>query len=142
MECRIRFVRRALFDDVLKEAVFFRVNPHHAAQGCGTQSRLFSVRNHSNCLFDTRDFSGQENGCDDVRACEPERFFASEVIDSDILGCAVVNGPHGQNVIVGTDEREESNFDQNLRSKHRSSVTRERSFRISFVASGNVTGPP
>src|ERR1035437_424266 len=110
MKSRIRFVRRALFDDMLKEAVLFRVNPHHAAQGCGTQSSLFVVRNHSNCFFDVRDFSGQENGCNDVRACEPERVLAREVIDSNILSCAVVNGPHWQNVIVGTDACEESEF--------------------------------
>jgi CheY-like chemotaxis protein len=53
-----------------------------------------------------RYFSGQENRCNDVWPCIPNWFFASEVIDSDVLSCAVVDGAHRKNAVWANEGEE------------------------------------
>src|SRR5215471_18995427 len=48
------------------------------------------------------------DGRNDVGSGKPDWFLARQVVDSNILCCAVVDGPHGKNVIVRTNEREKS----------------------------------
>ncbi len=51
-----------------------------------------------------RYFPGQENRCNDVWPCIPNWFLASEVIDSDVLSCAVVDGAHRKDVVIRTNQ--------------------------------------
>ena len=100
-------MRRSLLDDVLKETVLVGVHLDHASQRRCFQSRLRSMRHHADSLFDARNSSGQDDGCNDIRPCKPDRLFAGQIIDSDVLPYAVVERPNGKDLVIRANERKE-----------------------------------
>src|SRR5438309_6587991 len=100
-------IGRPLLYDMLEEAILLGIGFHHASQRNGSQFLLLSFRQNTNCFFDAWHFLREENRRDDVWAGEPDRFLASQVVNSDILCCAVIRGTNGKNVFVGVNQSKE-----------------------------------
>src|ERR1022692_2792411 len=62
---------------------------------------------HANGFLDTWNFPSKQDGRYHVETSKPDWLFAGEIVESDVLRCAVVNSAHGQYVVVWVHEREE-----------------------------------
>src|SRR6266568_4850732 len=70
------------------------------------QSRLLAVGNDANRFLNARNFTSQKNGRNDIGPRKPDRLFAGEIVDTDVLSCAVVDRANRQDVVIGPNQCE------------------------------------